>query len=108
VITVKRYKFQALVTLGPPQDRGPAGLSRGQMRRVVVRGRDHTTGCSRFFDALATRNCEDPPWPEENPVIMTIVLMCNQPNEYFGIGDRFAFWLGHDVGRGIVTRHLFV
>jgi hypothetical protein len=105
---MKRYKFQALVTLGSPQERGPVGVSREEMRRAVLRSRHHQTGCSRFFGALAMRNGEQPPWPEDNPVIVTVVVMCDQPAEYFGIGDRFSFWLGRDVGRGIVTRQLFV
>lgn len=105
---MKRYKFQALVTLGTQRGGGPAVVPREQMRRVVLRGRQHETGCSEFFGALAMRNGEDPPWPEENPMIMTIVVVCDQPGEYFDIGDRFAFWLGGDVGRGTVTRHLFV
>jgi hypothetical protein len=105
----KRYKFQALVTLGMRELSGPTALPREQMRRVVLRGRRHETGCSEFFGALAMRNGEDPPWPEENPVIMTIVVICDEPGEYFDIGDRFAFWQGGgDVSRGIVTRHLFV
>jgi hypothetical protein len=105
---VKRYKFQALVTLGSPQDGGLATISRDETRRVVLRGRRHETGRSGLFDALATRNGEKPPWPEDNPMIMTIVVMCDHPREYFGIGDRFTFWLGGDIGRGIVTRRLFV
>jgi hypothetical protein len=68
---VKRYKFQALVTLGPARDGGLAVMHSGQTRRVVVRGYHH-------------------------------------PGEYFEIGDSFAFWLGHDLGRGVVTRRLFV
>jgi hypothetical protein len=39
---------------------------------------------------------------------MTIVLMCDDPGEYFGIGDSFSVWLGSDLGRGVVTRRLFV
>jgi hypothetical protein len=34
--------------------------------------------------------------------------MGDDPREYFEIGDSFAFWLGHDLGRGVVTRRLFV
>jgi hypothetical protein len=41
-------------------------------------------------------------------VIMTVALMGNDPGEYFEVGDSFAFWLGHDTGRGVVTRRLFI
>ncbi len=106
---MKRYKFQALVTLGPAQDGGDlAAMHADQMRRVVVRGRHHETGGSKFFSALVTRQGGDRPWPEEDPVIMTVALMGDDPGEYFEIGDSFAFWLGHDLGRGVVTRRLFI
>ena len=39
VLKVKRYKFQALFTLDPPGNGGPAVMLPGQMRRIVVRGR---------------------------------------------------------------------
>jgi hypothetical protein len=50
----------------------------------------------------------DRTWPEEDPVIMTVALMGDDPGEYFEPGDHFAFWLGHDLGQGVVTRRLFV
>ena len=106
---MKRYKFQALVTMGSARDSDLASLGGGgQARRVVVRGRHHDTGTSRFFTALVTRNGGDRTWPEEDPVIMTVALMGDDPGEYFEPGDRFAFWLGHDLGQGIVTRRLFI
>jgi hypothetical protein len=39
---------------------------------------------------------------------MTIALTGDDPGEYFEVGDSFAFWLGHDTGRGVVTRRLFI
>jgi hypothetical protein len=101
---MKRYKFQALVTLGLPR----GGEAADQLRRVVVRGHHHDTGSSRFFNALVTKNTGDSLWPEEDPVIMTIVLVGDNPREYFDVGDEFAFWLGGDTGHGVVTRRLFV
>jgi len=43
VLKVKRYKFQALVTLDPPGNGGSAAMLPGQMRRMVVRGRASIT-----------------------------------------------------------------
>ena len=105
---MKRYRFQALVTLGGSPEGSPAVTSGGQPRRVVLHGHSHETGEGRFFSALATRSGEVPPWPEQDPVIMTVVLVCDDPREYFDIGDSFAFWLGSDRARGVVTRRLFV
>jgi hypothetical protein len=107
-IAMKRYKFQALVTLGSARDSTLGTMGGGQMRRVVVRGQNHGTGTSRFFSALVTKNGVDRTWPEEDPVIMTVALMGDDPGEYFEPGDHFAFWLGHDLGQGVVTRRLFV
>ena len=105
---MKRYKFQALVTLGPAQDSALGTLGGGQARRVVVRGRRHETGTSRFFTALVTKNGGDRTWPEEDPVLMTVALMGDDPGEYFEPGDHFAFWLGHDPGQGAAIPRLFV
>ena len=105
---MKRYKFQALVTLGSARDSALGTLGGGQMRRVVIRGRNHDTGTSRFFSALVTKNGGDRTWPEEDPVLMTVALMGDDPGEYFEPGDHFAFWLGHDLGQGLVTRRLFI
>jgi hypothetical protein len=104
---VKRYKFQALVTLDPPEDGAPAMMPAGQARRMVVQGQRHGTGGSRFFSALVTKNGGDPAWPDGHMVV-TIALVGDEPREYFEAGDSFGLWLGNDLGRGVVTRRLFV
>lgn len=101
---MERYKFQALVRLGPAR----APVLDGQMQRGVVQGQHHETHDRRFFSALVTKNIERPPWPEPDPVIMTVILRGDDPAEYFGAGDQFALWLGDDQIRGVVTRRLFV
>jgi len=105
---VKRYKFQALVTLGPRQDPGPDTVLADRMRRMVVRGQHHATGGSRFFSALVRKSGDSVPWPEDQDVLVTVVLVGDEPRDYFDIGDTFALWLGNDLGRGIVTRRLFM
>jgi hypothetical protein len=105
---VKRYRFQALVTLGDSPEGSPAGESGGQLRRVVLHGHSHETGQGKFFSALATRSGDVPPWPDQDPVIINVVLVCDDPREYFDIGDSFSFWLGSDRARGVVTRRLLV
>jgi len=105
---MKRYKFQALVTLGPPQGESPPAIRDGLTQRLVVRGQRHETGTRKFFCALATRNGEDVRWSDDDHMIMTIVLVGDEPREYFEAGDTFTVWMGRDLGRGIVTRRLFV
>jgi len=41
-------------------------------------------------------------------MVVTIALVGDEPREYFEAGDSFGLWLGNDLGRGVVTRRLFV
>jgi hypothetical protein len=40
------------------------------------------------------------------------VIGTTNPNDdvadYFGVGGHFDVWMGNDVGKGVVTRRLFV
>jgi hypothetical protein len=47
-------------------------------------------------------------WSDDDLLIMTIVLVGDEPREYFEAGDTFTVWMGRDLGRGIVTRRLFI
>lgn len=105
---MKRYKFQALVTLGHPAKGGLAEMPGGQTRRMVLRAQHHQTHASQFFTALVTDNGENPSWLGDDHVIMTVALVGDDTSEYFDIGDHFALWLGSDIGRGVVTRRLFI
>jgi len=107
---MKRYKFQALVTLGPQHGESQAetGMPGGVTQRLVVRGQRHETGMNKYFCALATRSGEDLRWSDDSHMIMTIVLVGDEPREYFEVGDMFTVWMGRDLGRGIVTRRLFI
>lgn len=102
---MKRYKFQALVTPGPPAT--AVAVRPGQTRRMVVRGEHHDTHDSQVFSALVTPG-EDLLRPDDDHVIMTVSLAAPEPGEYFEIGDHFSLWLGGDIGHGVVTRRLFV
>jgi hypothetical protein len=105
---MKRYKFQGLVTLAPPRERGPGAMQPGKLRRMVVRGQNHDTGGSRFFNALVSKSYETPRWPENDPMIVTVVLVGDDPRGYFDVGDRFGLWMGSELGSGVVTRRLLV
>jgi hypothetical protein len=105
---MKRYKFQAFVTLAPRQDRGADAMAEGKTRRMAVRGQHHQTGGGRFFSALVTRSYEGQLWPDDNHVIVTVALVGDEPRQYFEVGDSFALWAGSELGSGVVTRRLFV
>jgi hypothetical protein len=48
---MKRYKFQALVTLGSPRDGHPAAMRDGLPQRLVLRGQRHETGTRKVLRA---------------------------------------------------------
>lgn len=103
---MKRYKFQAVVTLDPPAAR--AAVAPGHIRRMVVRAQHHGSQDSQLFSALVTEAGENLPWRDDDHVVLNIALAGENPGEYFDVGDHFALWLGGDVGHGVVTRRLFV
>ena len=105
---MKRYKFQALVTLYAGKGGEPGARLDPAPRRMVLRGRNDQTRRSQFFTALVS--CEDdrPFRPGSPQVLVTLRLAGDDVADYFGIGGHFDLWLGGEVGRGIVTRRLFV
>ena len=55
--SVKRYKFQALVTLYAGSDGDPYAKLGSAPRRMVLRGRNEESGRSQVFTALVS--CDD-------------------------------------------------
>ncbi len=69
---MKRYTFQALVTLDQPAAAGHAVLPPDQTRRMAVKCRHHQTGRITFFSALVTSSGPAAAeWKDDN-VIVTI------------------------------------
>lgn len=102
------YKFKALVTLGQPRDESLAEVRPGLPHRMVVRGQHQQTHSSKFFSALVMNNGEGPPSQPDGSVMLTVALAGDDAREYFDIGASFSLWLGNDIGRGVVTRRMFV
>jgi hypothetical protein len=102
--TVKRYKFQALVTL---YSDGGGGLGPSP-RRMVLCGRNAESGHSRMFTALVSSDDETPFRPGSPRVLATVRLAGDDVADYLSIGGHFDLWLGKPVGDGIITRRLFV
>jgi hypothetical protein len=105
---MKRYKFQALLTSNPPGNDGRPLMPPGQICRMVIRGEHHQTHVSRFFSALVANNGDGSQGLGNRRAIVTVALVGDDPRDFFDIGDQFALWLGSDIGRGIVSRRLFV
>jgi hypothetical protein len=105
---VKRYKFQALVTMSENGDGGPRVTLSSAPRRMMVRGRNDETGHSQVFSALVSCEDEAPFRPHGHQMLVALRLADDDVADYLTCGGRFDLWLGRDVGHGVVTRRLFV
>jgi hypothetical protein len=105
---VKRYTYQALVTMYAAAARGPAATLGSAPRRTVLRGRNRQTQRSQFFTALVSCDDNGPFRPGGSQMLVTLRLAGDDVADYFTIGGHFELWQGGDVGRGVVTRRLFV
>jgi hypothetical protein len=77
-------------------------------KRMTLRGEHHVTHGSHFFAALVANSGESSDWIGDNHAIVTIMLAGEDAADYFGAGDHFALWVGHDIADGVVTRRLFI
>lgn len=105
---VKRYKYQALVTLYAERDRGPGTMLGPAPRRMVLRGRNKETQRSQVFTALVSCDDNEPFRPGRPQLLVTLRLSGDDVANYLDIGGHFDLWLGDDVGQGVITRRLFV
>ena len=105
---MKQYKFQALVTMRGGDDGHPPVALDSAPRRMVLRGQNEESGHSQMFSALVS--CDDviPSRPDCGQLLVTLRLAGDEDASYLGIGGHFDLWLDGEVGRGIVTRRLFV
>ena len=106
--TVKRYTFQATVTLAPPPAAGRRALPPpGQARRMTVRGRHHQTGRSQFFSAMLARNDQATPARKDAAILVTITITTEHAAGYFGPGRPLAQELAGYLSatRGLLVSH---
>ncbi len=103
---MKRYKYQALVTLLDQDGSGHPAPLPGPTCRMVVRAQDQQTHATRLFSALVSTTGD--PVPNDSHVIVTVTVLGDEAGECLSAGDGFTLWRGHDLGRGVVTRRVFV
>ena len=108
VADIKRYTFQALVTLHDGGDGDPGATLGSAPRRMVLRGRNEESGRCQIFTALVSCDDEKPFRPGCPRMLATLRLAGDDVTDYLSIGGHFDLWLGNIVGDGIVTRRLFV
>jgi hypothetical protein len=108
VVAVKRYKFQALLTLRP-EAAGRARVALGRSpSRVVVRARNPESGRFRMFSALVSTDWDGPYRPGGTRTIVTLVVAGDDGGIPLGVGEHFRLWRGSDIGEGVVSRRLFI
>jgi hypothetical protein len=105
---MKRYKFQALVTMRGKGDDWPRVGLGAAPRRMVLRGRNEESGRSQMFSTLVSCDDGTPFRPDSRQVLVTLRLAGDDVADYLEIGGHFDLWLGGVVGHGVVTRRLFV
>jgi hypothetical protein len=104
---MKRYKYQALVTLEPQQDTDTQAALSGTACRMVVRAEHPGTHRHKIFSALVSSSDGSTLRPGDHAVL-TMRVLGDDAGEYLNPGDHFALWRGHDIGHGVVSRRLFI
>jgi hypothetical protein len=104
---MKTHKYQAMVTLLPQPNGGPEAPLPGPTCRMVVRARHRATGASKIFSALVTTS-DDSPLPGSSHLVARFIVLGDDAGDYLDPGEEFILWRGYDVGRGVVTRRIFV
>jgi hypothetical protein len=107
---MKRYKYQATVTLSPRQA-GQSATLPGPACRMVVRAAHRETHASRLFSALVTSGGDSLSQAAPSTgsqVMVTLVVLGDTAGDYLAPGEEFDLWRGRDVGHGMITRRIFV
>ncbi len=103
---MKRYKYQALVKMLPGRDGEPGPQLPGPVCRLVVRARHQDTGRSKIFSSLVST--DEQPRAGAPHITVTMVVLGDDVGEYLSPGEGFVLVRGCDIGRGVVTRRIFV
>jgi len=108
VVTVHQYRFQALVTLYPASDGNPRERLGPAPRRIVLRGHNDDSNRNQLYTALVSCD-DDGPFEQGKPQqLVTLRLAGDDVPDYLDIGSRFDLWLGSNVGKGVITRRLYI
>jgi tellurite resistance protein TehA-like permease len=106
---LRRYTFEALVTIPLPDENPSAAVPGPDWRGVIRAGADGDGTSPGLFSALVAGWDPHASGPAGNTrALATIVAFGPRPADCLPVGGSFALWRGHDVGHGIVTRRIFV
>ena len=101
---MKRYKYQARVTLLPDDGGAPPALP-AATTRMVIKAEHRETHASKLFSSLVT--VDDTLVPRNTGVTVTFVVLGDDAGDYLATGEWFALWNGHELGLGVITRRVF-
>lgn len=103
---MKRFKYQALITVAAPAGGdGEPGLP-GPVCRMVVEAHHCETGSGKLFPALVTKEQASP--SADSKLLVTLQVAGDDAPEYLAPGQSFGLWREGHAGDGVVTRRLFV
>jgi len=102
---MKRYKFQAIVSLLPSaSETTPTGQP---PQRAVIRADNHHGPSGGMYTGLVL-SWESSPVVGADEAIAVVVAYGPDPAACLPIGGTFALWQGTDLAVGTVTRKLFI
>lgn len=104
---MKTYKYQALVTLLPPEDGGLDAEPPLHVRHLTVRASHRETGRHAIFSALVSAADGELLRSGRAGVIATLVVLGDDVPDYLAPGVPFELLSGSEVGHGVVSRRMF-
>lgn len=105
---MKPSKYQALITLYPPEDGGLDTEPALHVRRLTVQASHPQTHRGAIFSALVSAADEEPLRAGSTGIIATMVVLGNDVPDYLTPGSEFTLLSGSEVGRGVVSRRIFI
>ena len=103
---LKPYKFQAVVTLLPPPGAAEPAVLPGPVAGWWS-GPSSPARIHRLFSALISPGQDTVP-VDNRHVVLTVTVLGDGAAECLAAGSDFTLWRGSDIGRGVVTRRVFV
>ncbi len=104
---MKRYKYQALLTLYPRERGGLEASLPAETRCLVLRAQQRGTHRSKLFSSVVTTMDDRPLAAGDRCRMVTMQVNGDDAREYVGPGEHFDLWFGTDIGHGVVSRQMF-
>jgi len=103
---MKRYKYQAVITLYPAHRGGLQANLPAQARCLVVRAHHHDTHRSKLFSTVVTAADDLPFHAGDTGRVVSLQVNGDDATQYVHAGDHFGLWFGTEVGFGVVSRRV--